>query len=89
MLKSRVAVFALFLSPLIAACGSSLTVEVATADGAAVAWLYRRGQVLSREDSEHICRLTIALDPEDVGRLRQRSEIAVVQPSNAISIAAE
>jgi len=37
MLKSRVAVFALFLSPLLAACGSSLTVEVMTegAEGAA------------------------------------------------------
>jgi hypothetical protein len=36
MLKSRVAVFALFLSPLLAACGSNLTVEVVTegAEGA-------------------------------------------------------
>ncbi len=37
MLKSRVAVFALFFSPLLAACGSSLTVEIMTegAEGAA------------------------------------------------------
>lgn len=36
MLKSRVAVFSLFLTPLLAACGSSLTVEVTTegAEGA-------------------------------------------------------
>ena len=66
-----------------------LNVEIAAADGATLAWLHRRGQVLSREDLDQICRLTIALDPEDVGRLRQRDGVVIVETSDRFPIAAE
>ena len=45
--------------------------DVAHADGKTLAWLYRRGQVLSREDGETGAHLTVALDPADVARLEQ------------------
>ena len=44
-----------------------LTVDYA--DGKKLAWLYRRGQVLAREDGEAGAHLTVALDPADLARL--------------------
>ncbi|MDF1736551.1 MAG: GTPase HflX, partial [Minwuia sp.] len=47
-------------------------VEVATtvdpADGASLAWLYRNGEILSREDGEQSIRLTVRMSPADAGR---------------------
>ncbi len=48
-----------------------LTVDLT--DGAALAWLYRHGDVLSREDCGAAARLKVGLDPEDVGRFRKLS----------------
>ena len=46
-----------------------LTVDLA--DGAALAWLYRNGDVLSRKDCGAAAHLKVGLDPEDVGRFRK------------------
>jgi GTP-binding protein HflX len=46
--------------------------EVSLADGATLAWLYRRGEVLSRRDDEVHAHLRVRLDPADRARFEQR-----------------
>ncbi len=46
----------------------SHTVDIDIADGKAVSWLYRRGEVTERKDTEKAVRLTVSLDPEDKDR---------------------
>ncbi|MBM3560161.1 MAG: GTPase HflX, partial [Alphaproteobacteria bacterium] len=41
-------------------------VEVSLSDGAELAWLYRKGEVLSREDSGEVARVRVRLDPADL-----------------------
>ena len=43
-----------------------LTVDLA--DGRALAWLYRHGEVLSRRDDGAVAHLTVGLDPADLSR---------------------
>ncbi len=43
-----------------------LTVDLA--DGRALAWLYRHGEVLSRADDGTVAHLTVGLDPADLSR---------------------
>jgi len=50
----------------------TLEVAVPLADGATLAWLYRRGEVLSRADDEEAARMLVRLDPADAGRLQGR-----------------
>ncbi|MBF0560811.1 MAG: GTPase HflX [Alphaproteobacteria bacterium] len=42
-------------------------------DGAAMAWLYRRGEVIARHDDDTHAHITVRLDPDDAGRLRDSS----------------
>jgi GTP-binding protein HflX len=67
----------------------TLVVDIDVADGAAVAWLYRRGQVLERKDSGETVRVTVSLDPEDASRLRQRKGVQVRESVTEFSVAAE
>ncbi|NKD54271.1 GTPase HflX [Haematospirillum sp. 15-248] len=46
---------------------------VPPSDGKILAWIYRRGEVLSREDHEEGVRLIVRLDPADAGRLATRT----------------
>ncbi len=46
--------------------------EVDLADGAALAWLYRHGQVLERHDDGMAAHLLVALDSVDEARFRRR-----------------
>jgi GTP-binding protein HflX len=55
----------------LAAQRTIVELDIAFADGKTLAWLYRRGQVLAREDGEDGAHLTVALDPADVARLEQ------------------
>jgi GTPase len=48
--------------------------DVDFTDGRTLAWLYRRGQVLSRTDHETRAHLTVALDPADLARLERATE---------------
>lgn len=56
----------------------TLEVTVAMSDGATMAWLYRKGEVLSRTDDEDSATLLVRLDPADAGRFQQNQE----QPSD-------
>jgi GTP-binding protein HflX len=49
-----------------------LDLEVDLADGAALAWLYRHGEVLTRRDDEAWTHLRVALDPADAARFSER-----------------
>lgn len=49
-----------------------MEVKLAPEDGEALAWLYRHGQVLDRQEDENIIRLHVSLSIADVGRYRQR-----------------
>jgi GTP-binding protein HflX len=40
-------------------------------DGAALAWLYDHGEVLSRRDDEHFAHLQVSLDAADLARFRR------------------
>jgi GTP-binding protein HflX len=53
-----------------------LELRLPLADGEALAWLYRHGEVLSRrQDGDHM-RLKVSLDEADVGRFEKRAERA-------------
>lgn len=43
-----------------------ISAEIPVADGAALAYLYRTGEVLERVDGETECRLRVRMDPADV-----------------------
>jgi GTP-binding protein HflX len=58
----------------LAAQRTIIELDVDYADGKTLAWLYRRGQVLEREDRETGAHLTVALDPADLARLESSSE---------------
>lgn len=51
-------------------------IELPLSDGATLAWLYRRGEVLERQDGDSTIRLRVRLAPEDVARL-SRHDTAV------------
>lgn len=50
----------------------TMQVSVPVSDGATLSWLYRKGEVLSREDGEKDIRLLVRLDPADAGRFAAR-----------------
>lgn len=60
------------LDDLLAAAREVIDVTVGPADGAALAWLYRHGEVLTRRDSDDGTRLTVSLDPADRARFEHR-----------------
>jgi GTP-binding protein HflX len=49
-----------------------LDVSVALSDGATIAWLYRKGEVLSRRDDEQNAHLRVGLDAADAARFEHR-----------------
>lgn len=51
---------------------SALGVSIPLDDGETLAWLYRRGEVLTRSDGETNTDLTVLLDTADVARLQKR-----------------
>ena len=60
----------------LAAAREIVDLEVDLTDGGAIAWLYRHGEVLDREDGERTARLKVGIDAADLGRFRKRSESA-------------
>ncbi len=46
--------------------------DVALDDGAALAWLYSKGEVLERRDDEERAHLQISIDPADLARFEKR-----------------
>ena len=53
-----------------------IEITLAPGDGSGLAWLYRHGEVLSREDAQGEVRLRVGLDPANLGRWRKRQEAA-------------
>lgn len=51
-----------------------VAVDIPLDDGAAIAWLYRHGEVVSREDDETAAHMTVRLDPADAARFEARNE---------------
>jgi len=49
-----------------------IDLDVPLTDGAAIAWLYRNGDVISRRDDEERAHLSVRLDDADLGRFRSR-----------------
>ncbi|AWK88006.1 GTPase HflX [Azospirillum thermophilum] len=49
---------------------------VGLGDGAALAWLYARGEVLERRDDEEAAHLHVAIDPADLARFEKRFQPA-------------
>jgi GTP-binding protein HflX len=47
-------------------------IDVALSDGALMAWLYEKGEVLSREDDGMHSHMTVRLAPRDMARLRKQ-----------------
>ncbi len=47
------------------------SVELPASDGARIAWLYRHGEVIGREEAEGRLRLTVRLSPADRARFAQ------------------
>ncbi len=50
----------------------AVRLSVPLSDGAELAWLYDRGQVLNREDDEASAHLLVRLDPADLARFEKR-----------------
>ncbi len=46
--------------------------DIEVSDGAAIAWLYGKGEVLDRQDDESHARLRVGLDPADLARFQDR-----------------
>jgi len=47
-------------------------VDISLSDGKTLAWLYSRGEVMSRTDDDEYAHLRVRLDPADVARLEHR-----------------
>lgn len=56
----------------LAECRHVVDIEVSLADGAALAWLYRHGEILERHDEGLLARVVVALDAEDEAQFRSR-----------------
>ena len=50
-----------------------VAIDVDLADGAAIAWLYRHGQVLSRADDDQRAHFEVSLDAADLARFERRT----------------
>jgi GTP-binding protein HflX len=56
----------------------TLTYRLDHAQGAAAAWLYQHGEVVSRRDEEDHSAVTVRLSPEEAERFEQRYGVAVI-----------
>ena len=56
----------------LAASRHVVDIEVSLADGAALAWLYRHGEILERRDEGMLAHIVVALDAEDEAQFRNR-----------------
>lgn len=59
-----------------------LELQISLSDGSTLAWLYRHGDVLSREDVDGIARVKVGLDARNVARFQRRQESADILLQN-------
>ncbi len=50
----------------------SLTLRLPPSDGAGIAWAYANGRVIARKDRNGSTELTVSIDPETLGRFKNR-----------------
>ena len=55
-----------------------LDVAVPVADGKTLAWLYRKGEVVNREDGDEETKVTVLLDPADADRLSHQQTVRLL-----------
>jgi GTP-binding protein HflX len=55
----------------LAAARQIIDIDLGHAEGAVLAWLYRRGDIIGRKDGPKGIHLTVGLDPADVARFRR------------------
>ena len=48
----------------------SLKTKIPSTEGSLLAWLYRRGAIVSRHDEEDLIYLTLRLSPQDFSKLK-------------------
>jgi len=60
------------IDDILAADESVETFDVSFSDGAALAWLYEKGEVIERDDTGANARITVRLAPRDIARFRRR-----------------
>jgi GTP-binding protein HflX len=53
----------------------AIPLDVALADGAGLAWLYRHGEVLERRDDDDFAHLLVNLRPDDLDRFTARQRV--------------
>ncbi len=56
----------------LAASFAVVEIAVPISDGATIAWLYRHGEVLARQDDESCAHFRVQLDPKDAARFESR-----------------
>jgi GTP-binding protein HflX len=61
----------------LAAADSVAEVGVDLSDGATIAWLYQRGEVLSRRDEGMQAHMTVRLAPRDLARFTKKQEMDI------------
>ena len=59
-----------------------LTLRLKLSDGAALAWLYRHGEVFSRSDDDEFAHLRVSLDGADSARFQSRFPSAETAPAD-------
>ena len=62
------------LGKLLSSGRRTLDLQISLSDGATLAWLYRYGDVLSREYVDGIARVKVGLDARNVARFQRRQE---------------
>ncbi len=60
-----------------------LDIAVTLSDGAAIAWLYRHGEVLSRHDEDGCAHFKVGLDTADIARFERRMPASTGASPNA------
>lgn len=60
------------LDELLGADRQTLSLDLPLSDGAALAWLYRHGQIVSRDDDGQFSHLVVRLDAADAARFKGR-----------------
>ena len=53
----------------------AVRIDVPLSDGATLAWIYQRGEVLGRRDDDQAAHLSVRLSEADLGRLRHRQRM--------------
>jgi GTP-binding protein HflX len=60
--------------------GTILVVTIPASEGEVLAWCYRQGVIVSREDEDEVIHLTLRLKPAEKQKLMERFGILITSP---------